>query len=535
MPAPTRHSDTHSGHTRNSNTRTIPISDARIAEFVADLTSSSGTTAEVIVPFTGKVLHKLPLSNAGDVVDAATAARAAQKAWRAAGFAHRRAVLLKAHDLLLQRTSELLDILQTESGKTRGQAFEEVFEGATVTRYYAVSARGVLRTRRRRAGIPVVIQTRVSYKPKGLIGVITPWNYPIALSIMDVIPALAAGNGVVQKADNQGALSILASRRAFIDAGVPAALWAVLAGDGNEIGNAVVDAADYVCFTGSTPTGTKVGQRAASTLTGASLELGGKNPLIVLDDVKPAEAAANAVYAVFSSMGQLCVSIERIYAHASVAAEFTRAFTESTKNLRQGSALNYSTDVGSLTSAAQLDRVTRHVDDAIAKGATVLAGGRARPDLGPFFFEPTVLTGVTPEMECFAHETFGPVVAITVVGSEAEAIAAANDSEFGLNASVFTGSRARGRRIADQLDAGSVNINEGYRASFSSTDAPMGGMKQSGMGRRNGPEGLLRFVEARTVAESTGILTLPRTSDEFEKMTGLMTTTLKVLKALRRR
>lgn len=517
----------------SSTTRRLPFTERRVAQLVADLTATTGRTVEVIAPFTGAVLHELPLSSAADVTDAATAARVAQRAWRAAGFAHRRAVLLRAHDLLLERTSELLDILQTESGKTRGQAYEEVFEGATVTRYYAVSARGVLKTRRRRAGIPGVIQTRVSYKPKGLIGVITPWNYPIALSLMDVVPALASGNAVVQKADNQGALSILASRRAFIDAGVPEALWAVVAGDGTEIGNAVVDAADYVCFTGSTATGTKVGERAAAALTGVSLELGGKNPLLVLDDVNPNEAAAAAVYAVFSSMGQLCVSIERIYVDRQVADEFTRAFAEHTRNLRQGPALNFTTDAGSLTNAAQLERVSTHVDDAVAKGATVLAGGRGRPDLGPYFFEPTVLAGVTAEMQCFAHETFGPVVAITVVSGEAEAIRMANDSDFGLNASVFTASRARGRRVAEQLDFGSVNINEGYRASFSSTDAPMGGMKNSGMGRRNGREGLLRFVEARTVAESTGILTLPRTGAEFERMTGLMTTTLKVLKALR--
>ena len=417
----------------------------------------------------------------------------------------------------------------------RGQAFEEVFEAASVTRYYAVSARTVLKTRRRRAGIPLVMQTRVSYKPKGVVGVITPWNYPIALSIMDVIPALAAGNGIVQKADNQGALSILASRQAFIDAGVPAELWAVVAGDGAEIGNAVVDAADYVCFTGSTATGTKVGERAASRLIGASLELGGKNPLIVLDDVDPVETAASAAYAVFSSMGQLCMSAERIYVVRSVAAEFTRAFAERTKTLRQGPALNFTTDVGSLTTAAQLERVTKHVDDAVAKGATVLAGGRARPDLGPFFFEPTVLTGVTEAMDCYADETFGPVVAITVVDGEAEAITAANDSEFGLNASVFTRSRARGRRVADLLDAGSVNINEGYRASFSSIDAPMGGMKRSGMGRRNATEGLLRFVEPRTVAESTGIIPLPRTGSEFGQIVGMMTATLRVMKSLRQR
>jgi succinate-semialdehyde dehydrogenase/glutarate-semialdehyde dehydrogenase len=514
-----------------SETITRPLN----AELVADITSTSGKTAEVIAPFTGERLHALPLSSAKDVAEASGSARVAQAAWRAAGFAHRRAVLLKAHDLLLERTDELLDILQTETGKTRGQAFEEVFQAVNTTRYYAVSARRVLATRRRRAGIPVVFQTRVSYRPKGLVGVITPWNYPVALSVMDVIPALAAGNGVVQKADNQGALSILASRRAFIDAGVPAALWAVVTGPGDEVGNAVVDAADYVCFTGSTPTGTGVGERAMAKLHGASLELGGKNPMIVLDDVVPAKAAADAVYSVFSSMGQLCVSIERIYVDRTVADEFTAAFVERTKALRQGPALDYTTDVGCLTSAAQLARVKKHVDDAVAKGATVLAGGRERPDLGPYFYEPTVLTDVTSDMVCFAEETFGSVVAITVVDDEDAAVAAANDSEFGLNASVFSGSRARGRRVAERIEAGSVNINEGYRATFSSIDAPMGGMKHSGLGRRNGPEGLMRFVDARTVAEATGVLTLPRTGPEFAKLSGLMVTLLRVLKGVRRR
>ena len=511
------------------------LTPALTAELFSDLTATSGTTATVIAPFTGEPLHELPLSTEGDVKDAAAAARIAQASWRSAGFAHRRAVLLKAHDLLLERRDEILDILQTESGKTRGQAFEEVFQGASVTRYYAVSARGVLATRRRRGGIPVVFATRVGYKPKGLIGVITPWNYPVSLSLMDVIPALAAGNAVVQKADNQGALSILASRKAFIDAGVPAALWAVVAGPGDEVGNAVVDVSDYVCFTGSTPTGTKVGERAAKALHGASLELGGKNPLIVLDDVDPAKAAANAVYSCFSSMGQLCVSIERLYVDARVADAFTAAFVERVKALRQGPALDYTTDVGSLTSAAQLERVQEHVDDAVKKGATLLAGGKARPDLGPYFFEPTVLTNVTSEMACFSHETFGPVVAIHPVASAEEAVALANDSEVGRTASVCSSSLRRAREIAEKIDAGSVNINEGYRATFSSVDAPMGGMKHSGLGRRNGPEGLLRFVESRTIAESTGIMTLPRTGPEFAKMSGLMITLLKVLKGIRRR
>ncbi len=505
------------------------------AALTADLVASGSETADVIAPFTGEVLHRLPISSKRDVMDAAAAARVAQAAWLVAGPAHRRAVLLRAHDLLLQRRDGLLDILQTESGKTRGQAFEEIFQAVSTTRYAALWAEPTTRTRRRRSAIPLVIRTEVSYRPKGLIGVITPWNYPVSLSIMDVIPALATGNAVVQKADNQGALSILASRRAFIDAGVPEALWAVVAGPGDPVGDAVVDVSDYVCFTGSTPTGTRVGLRAMSKLHGASLELGGKNPMIVLDDVVPEKAAADAVYACFSSMGQLCVSIERIYVDRAVADAFTAEFARRVSALHQGPALDYTTDVGSLTSAAQLERVQAHVEDAVAKGATVLAGGKARPDLGPFFFEPTVLTGVTEAMDCYAGETFGPVVAIHVVDGQDQAIALSNASEFGLNASVFSGSRSRGRAVARQLDAGSVNVNEGYRATFSSVDAPMGGMKLSGLGRRNGVEGLLRFVEARTVAESTGILTLPRTGPEFAKVTGLMVTLLKTLKAVRRR
>jgi succinate-semialdehyde dehydrogenase/glutarate-semialdehyde dehydrogenase len=513
----------------------ITLDRAVISDLVSDLSSYSGITTPVVAPFTGEVLHELPVSSAADVVDAAATARAAQQAWRAAGPGHRRRVLLRAHDLLLERREALMDTLQSETGKTRGQAFEEIFSGASVTRYYAVSAARTLATRGRRGGIPLVVRTRVSYRAKGLVGVITPWNYPLSLSLMDVVPALAAGNAVVQKADDQGALSILASRRAFLDAGVPAALWAVVAGDGTEVGDAVVDAVDHVCFTGSTATGTKVGLRATARLVGASLELGGKNPLLVLDDVDPAGAAANAVYSCFSSMGQLCVSIERIYVQRAVADAFTAAFVDRVRRLRQGGALDFSSDVGSLTSACQLERVTAHVDDAVAKGARVLAGGRPRPDLGPFFYEPTVLADVTDDMLCATAETFGPVVAIHVVQSEDEAVAAANASEFGLNASVFSGSLRRARRVADRLDAGSVNINEGYRATFSSIDAPMGGMKQSGLGRRNGPEGLLRFVEARTVSETTGLLTLPRTGREFAAMTGVMVALLVALRAAGRR
>ena len=297
----------------------------------------------------------------------------------------------------------------------------------------------------------------------------------------------------------------------------------------------MIDNADFVSFTGSTATGRKVAERAAQSLIGAALELGGKNPLIVLDDVDPQRAARTAVYACFASLGQLCVSIERIYVHRSVAEAFTREFVDRTAELVQGPAFDFTTDVGSLTLVSQLEAVQAHIADAIAKGATVLTGGIPRPDLGPLFFEPTVLANVTDDMDCYHHETFGPVVAITVADSVADAITAANNSVFGLNASIFSGSVRRARQVAELIDAGSVNINEGYRATFSSVDAPMGGMKQSGLGRRNGREGILRFVDARTIARSTGLMTLPRTGAEFARLSGLMVILLVALKAIRRR
>ncbi|QEO09624.1 succinic semialdehyde dehydrogenase [Protaetiibacter larvae] len=504
-------------------------------ELTKELAGRTAPPVSVIAPFTGEELYTLPHSTVAEVQDAAARVRDAQRAWAAAGDAHRRAVLLRGHDLFLERRELLLDAVQSETGKTRGQAFEEVFTSAAATRYAALSARRILGTSARRAGIPLVWRTRVRRTPKGLIGVITPWNYPLSLALMDIAPALATGNGVLQKADDQGTLSVLLARRAFVDAGLPPELWAVVTGPGAEIGSAVIDQADYVCFTGSTATGRTVAQRAAGRLIGASLELGGKNPLIVLDDVNPEKAAADAAYGCFSAAGQLCVSVERIYVEKGVADRFIPAFAERVAHLSLGTDFDYTADVGSLASAAQLARVTDHLDDAVAKGATVLAGGSVRPDLGPYMIEPTVLTDVTAEMQCFGHETFGPLVAVTVVDDADAAVAAANDTEFGLNASVMSGSRRRARAVAARLRAGSVNINEGYRATFGSIDAPMGGVKQSGLGRRNGVDGLTRFTDATTVAESTGLMQLPRTGPEFAKLTGLMVVALKALKGIRRR
>lgn len=505
-----------------------------LASLADDVVASGSETTVMRSPFDGDGIHALPRSSADDVRDAIARARLAQLAWARAGFAERRRVLLRAHDLLLERREQLLDLTQLESGKSRGQALEEVYQAASVTRYNALTARRVLRGRRRRAGVPLATTARVRYRAKGVVGVITPWNFALSLAAMDVVPALAAGCAVVQKADDQGALTMLALRRAFVDAGVPEALWAIVTGTTHEVGETLTDHVDYICFTGSTAVGRRIGEKAGRRLVGASLELGGKNPLLVLDDVDPERAAADAAYACFSAMGQLCVSIERIYVHRAVSGAFTRALVERLRGAQLGSAHDYSIDYGSLTSREQLENIERHLDDAVSKGATVLVGGQARPDLGPWFFEPTVLTGVTPEMRVYAEETFGAIVSLYIVDSEEEAVLAANDSEYGLNAAVFTRSARRGRRVADALEFANININEGYRASFSAVDAPMGGLKASGLGRRNGVEGLLRFVDAITVARSTGLLQLPRTGPEYGMLAGPFILLARVLRAVRR-
>ncbi len=500
-----------------------------------DVVAAGPDTVAVRTPSTGEILHELPRSSPDDVRDAVARARLAQLAWARAGFAARKRVLLRAHDLLLDRSDLLLDLVQLESGKTRGQGLEELYESASLTRYNALSAHRVLRGSTRRAGVPLAMATRVRYRAKGVVGVITPWNYALSLTAMDVIPALAAGCAVVQKADDQGALTILALRRAFIDAGVPESLWAVVTGPGSEVGEALTDAVDYICFTGSTAVGRRIAEKAGRRLVGASLELGGKNAMVVLDDVDPEQAAADAAYACFSAMGQLCVSMERIYVHRAVAGPFTKALVDRLGSATLGSSLEYGPDFGSLATARQLERIEAHLDDALAKGATVMVGGRRRPELGPWFFEPTVLTGVTQDMQVYADETFGALASLYVVDSDEEAIMAANASDYGLNASVLTRSRRRGRRVADALEAGSVNINEGYRGSFGSVDAPMGGVKASGLGRRNGPEGLLRFVDPVTVSEATGIVPLPRTGRDFASVAGPFLLLARALRIMRRR
>jgi succinate-semialdehyde dehydrogenase/glutarate-semialdehyde dehydrogenase len=475
-----------------------------VAPLVARIvTSHDAGWHRSVHPFTGAPLAALPLSSADDVASAVARARAAQREWAGVPVRERAAVLDRLGALVLERQGDVLDLVQMESGKARRSAFEEVGDVAQVTRHYAVRGSRYLADRREPGMLPFLTGVRVHRRPVGVVGVVAAWNYPLTLALADAVPALLAGNAVVLKPDPQTTLSALWSAEQLEDAGLPADLFTVVAG-GAEVGSALVDHVDHVAFTGSTAVGRRIAARAGERLIGATLELGGKNSLYVAADADLGSAVPGAVRACFSSAGQLCLSAERLVLHESVAAEFLERFVAAVRELRLGPDLDYTADVGSLASRAQLDRVTAHVDDALARGARALTGGVHRPDVGPFFYAPTVLDGVPRDALVATEETFGPVVSVTRVASDDEAVRVMNDSEHGLHASIWSADVAHARRVAERIEAGTVAINDGYGSAWGSVAAPMGGMKAWGLGRRHGREAVEAFTEAQTVAVQRG-------------------------------
>lgn len=462
--------------------------------------SASGPSIEVVEPFTGESFYSLPTSTENDVDNAFAASRRAQLSWAQMPLRERTSIFLRFHDLLLVHRHEGLDLVQRETGKARKDANEEVLDVCITARHYSRDAKRLLRPRRHLGAFPGLVGVTEERVPKGVVGVIAPWNYPITLAISDAIPAMIAGNTVVVKPDVQTTASALWIADLLAQAGLPEDVFSVVSGEGPIVGPMIIDRADYIMFTGSTAVGREVAARCGQRLIGCSMELGGKNAMIVRADADPEWAASIAVRGSFSNSGQLCISMERIYVADGVFDQFLASFARRTQVLRMSAHVGWGSDIGSLISERQLARVSEHVADAVARGARLVTGGQGLPDIGPYFFAPTILTDVDDSMAMCATETFGPVVAVYPVASDDEAIRRANDTEYGLNASVVSRNHRAAQQIARRLRAGTVNVNEGYAAAWASKRAPMGGMGASGLGRRHGDEGMLKYTEPQTIA-----------------------------------
>ena len=480
--------------------RPASITDAFLEKLVSRVPSTSGGTWKLTEVYTGEVLVELPQSSPADIERAFHTARAAQREWASWPLARRLKVFKKAHALFLENATTTADLIQVESGKNRRMAIEESCDPPMVMSHYIKRAPKLLAPTKRGGPVPFLTTSTEIRQPKGVVGVIAPWNFPFATGLSDAVTALIAGNGIVLKPDNKTALSPLYGISMLEEAGLPKGLFQVVCGEGPDVGPTLIDNANYVMFTGSTNTGRVIGERAGRNLIGCCLELGGKNPMIVLEDADMDETVQGAVFGVFGNTGQICMHIERIYLPESRYDEFKTRFKAAAEALRVGASYDFGPEMGSLVSPDHKDRVQSHVEDAVAKGATVVTGGKARPDLGPAFFEPTILEGVTKDMLAGATETFGPVVGLYKYRTVDEAVALANDTDYGLNASVWGGDVEAAAAVGRRIQSGNVNINDILATAFASKGTPSGGVKQSGVGARHGDQGLLKYTDVQNLA-----------------------------------
>ena len=460
-------------------------------------------TREIISydPSTGEEIGRAPLLNASDVAAAVNKARAAQPAWGKLSYRSRGQFILRARELVLDQLEEIASLISRETGKPATEAIAmEIVPTLDLMHYFAENTESLLDQRRIGLGQYNLMgrSSYVFYKPLGVVGIISPWNFPWATPLDEVVMALMAGNAVVVKPSELTPLSALRIGDIFKQAQLPEGLLAIVTGDGST-GGALVDAGvDKIMFTGSVNTGKRVAEAAAKHLTPVVLELGGKDPMIVLEDADLENAARAAIWGAFCNSGQACASIERCYVHESIADKFIDLVVKETRQLKQDKASVEQIDVGAMTNERQLEIVEDHVSDAVERGAEIRTGGHRLNDSQGWFHQPTVLTGVDHSMKLMRDETFGPLLPIMTFKTDEEAVRLANDSVFGLTASVFTRDMARGRRLAEKIDAGTVMINEVvYTHAVAQT--PWGGVKQSGYGRTHGRLGLLELVSAQHI------------------------------------
>lgn len=443
----------------------------------------------------GVELGSVPSFSEDDAKAAIERARGAQPAWAALSIEERARIILRFRDVLIDRTDEVAELISKENGKTKVESISmEIAPIAILCTYFAKHAREILQPRPIRLHLMRHRGSYVHYRPRGIVLVISPWNFPFSIALGEIVMALLAGNTVVHKPASLTPLIGVKGGELFRQAGLPAGCLEVVTTSGAIASKMIEMGVQYVNFTGSTTVGKKVAETCGRNLIPCSMELGGKDPAVVCADADLERTANAIVWGAFSNSGQVCASVERVYALAPIHDQLADRIVAKTKQLRQGDPLGDNTDVGAMTDAAQMDVLDQQLADAVKKGARVACGGKRRAGPGQFF-EPTVVLDARDDMEIVHEESFGPVLPIIKVDSEEEAIRRSNDSIYGLNAYVFTRDKEKGRRIAERIEAGTVMINE-VLITHGAPETPWGGVKQSGVGRVHSDDGLRSLCEA---------------------------------------
>ncbi len=478
----------------------LPSENGSTANGSATAGAQAAQAIEVENPATGQIVGTVADMSAEQVAELARRGRAAQPTWEAYGFDGRARVMLRAQKWVMDNAEQIISTIVSETGKTFEDAsLAEISYAGNAFGFWAKHAEEYLADEKIKSSQLLVKGKKLinRFRPLGLVGVIGPWNYPLTNSFGDCIPALMAGNSVILKPSEVTPLTSLLMAEGLRECGLPEDVMQVATGRG-ETGAALVEQVDMIMFTGSTRTGKKVAEGAARRLIPSSLELGGKDPMIVLSDADLERAANFAAYYSMQNAGQTCISIERVYVEEPVYDEFVGKVAEKVRALRVGKPEGPgSVEVGAITFPPQLQIIEDHVTDAVDKGARVLTGGHAKPGPGRFY-EPTVLVDVDHTMKCMTEETFGPTLPIMKVRDAEEAVRLSNDSRYGLGSSVFTRDVERGEEIARRLEAGAANVNDAM-INYTVLELPMGGAKHSGLGSRHGAGGIRKYCSQQAI------------------------------------
>ncbi len=456
-------------------------------------------TITVRNPATLEKIAELPVASDAAVSEAVRRARAAQTVWQDTSLAERAKLLYRLRNVLLDEQERLAEVITSETGRPRAEAYgNELFYLCNAIGHWAKKGSSYLKQESIRPHFLLLKAKKVLsiHEPRGVIGIISPWNFPLILTLGEAIPALLAGNAVVIKPSELTPLSALFGAELLTKAGFPENLFQVLVGPG-ATGEALIDHVDMIAFTGSVETGRRVMRRAAERLIPVTLELGGKDPLIVLQDANLERAAGACVWGALMNSGQTCTSVERVYVEESVYLEFVDKVLAKVRAVRQGPSED-DVDIGSMTSETQIRIIEAQITDALARGAKILTGGRRNPKFSGFYYEPTILVDVDHSMSIMKDETFGPIIPIMKVKNAVEALSLANDCRYGLSGSIFSSDPSNALRAAEELHCGSVCVNDSL-VNFVIPEAPMGGLKDSGFGHRHGAEGIRKYCRQKTI------------------------------------